>query len=66
MQAHPTRRRAICGSAAQPAPSVRWCGEAARTQGGRGIIGCRDKRGRNGDLDVPFRILSVTTLLFWC
>jgi hypothetical protein len=42
---------------------LRWCGEAARTQGGRGIIGCRDKRGRNGDLDVPFRILSVTTLL---
>ena len=63
MQAHPTRRQAICGSAAQPAPSVRWCGEAARTQGDRGIIGCRDKRGRNGDLDVPFRILSVTTRL---
>jgi len=64
MQAHPARRQAICGSAAQPAPSVRWCGEAARTQGGRGTLGCRDRRGRNGDLDVPFRILSVTTRLF--
>ena len=41
----------------------RWCGEAARTQGGRGIIGCRDKRGRKGDWDVPFRILSVATHL---
>ncbi|MEW8640143.1 MAG: hypothetical protein AB2544_19225, partial [Candidatus Thiodiazotropha endolucinida] len=28
------------------------------------LIGCRDKRGRKGDWDVPFRILSVTTLLF--
>jgi len=27
------------------------------------ILGCRDKRGRNCDLDVPFRILSITTLL---
>jgi hypothetical protein len=29
-----------------------WCGGAAWTQGGRGITGCRDKRGRNGDRDV--------------
>ncbi|MEW8549440.1 MAG: hypothetical protein AB2533_03195, partial [Candidatus Thiodiazotropha endolucinida] len=28
------------------------------------LIGCRDKRGRKGDWDVPFRILSVTTLLY--
>ncbi|MCG7879821.1 MAG: hypothetical protein N0E42_12105 [Candidatus Thiodiazotropha endolucinida] len=27
------------------------------------FIDCRDKRGRKGDWDVPFRILSVTTLL---
>ena len=26
------------------------------------LTGCRDKRGRKGDWDVPFRILSVTTL----
>jgi hypothetical protein len=32
------------------------------TAGWPGNISCRDKRGRKGDLDVPFRILSVTTL----
>jgi hypothetical protein len=42
--------------------SASFCRVQHRPQGGRGIIGCRDKRGRKGDLDVPFRILSITTL----
>ena len=44
----------------------RACDVVAKRHGRRAagaLIGCRDKRGRKGDWDVPFRILSVTTLL---
>ncbi len=59
MQAHPTRRQAIVGAVGVGAQ----CRSPWRTQGGRSTKTCRDKRGRKGDWDVPFRILSVTTHL---
>ena len=57
MRAHPTRRQAIVGAVGVGAQ----CRSPWRTQGGRSTKTCRDKRGRKGDWDVPFRILSVTT-----
>ena len=72
----PNQRRAYASASVTPSSHLRECcvasveramvwrsGTDAGRPGRRGIIGCRDKRGRNGDLDVPFRILSVTTLL---
>ena len=59
MQAHPKRRQAIVGAVGVGAQ----CRSPWRTQGGRSTKTCRDKRGRKGDWDVPFRILSVTTHL---
>ena len=59
MQAHPRRRQAIVGAVGVGAQ----CRSPWRTQGGRSTKTCRDKRGRKGDWDVPFRILSVTTHL---
>ena len=58
MQAHTKRRPVIVGAVAL---RVVECRCDRRTAAANKT--CRDKRGRKGDLDVPFRILSVTTLL---
>ncbi|MFC1353949.1 MAG: hypothetical protein G8D89_16345 [gamma proteobacterium symbiont of Clathrolucina costata] len=68
------RRRSYASASDTPSSHLRECcvARAERSDGvakrhGRraagALIGCRDKRGRKGDWDVPFRILSVTTLL---
>ena len=62
MQAHPTRRQAIVGVLRS---QHRACDGVAKRHGRRAAgaqLACRDKRGRKGDWEVPFRILSVTTL----
>ncbi|MFC1355108.1 MAG: hypothetical protein G8D89_22340 [gamma proteobacterium symbiont of Clathrolucina costata] len=69
------RRRSYASASDTPSSHLRECcvARAERSDGvakrhgrraARALIGCRDKRGRKGDWDVPFRILSVTTLLY--
>ncbi|MFC1354958.1 MAG: hypothetical protein G8D89_21550 [gamma proteobacterium symbiont of Clathrolucina costata] len=71
------RRRSYASASDTPSSHLRECcvARAERSDGvakrhgrraARALIGCRDKRGRKGDWDVPFRILSVTTLLKRC